>query len=114
MGQTPSANLSEALASMSSSDSQSHLQISMTWSRNRLPIPRGIASRVSFAQGEFVVIREAARCLRDSVEPRRERIEGPIVSLQAELAQLYEELQGRITLRALIEGRPARVRVSLK
>jgi hypothetical protein len=109
-----SANLCEALASMSSSDSQAMLHISMNWSRSRPRTPKGILPRVSFAQSEFAVIREAARRLRDTVEQRRERIEGPILSLQAEPAQLYEEFTGKVVLRALIEGRPARVRVVLK
>lgn len=109
-----SANLCEALASMSSSDPQSTLELRMSWSRSRPRIPKIIPARVSFAQSEFAVIREAARRLRDSVAARRARIEGPIVCLQAEPAQLYEEFQGKVVLRALLEGRPARVRVVLK
>ncbi len=109
-----SANLCEALASMSSRDSQAMLEFRMSWSRSRPRFPKIIPARVTFAQSEFAVIREAARRLRDSVEPRRARIEGPILSLQAEPAQLYEEFQGKVILRALIEGRPARVRVVLK
>jgi hypothetical protein len=108
-----SANLCDALVSMSPTDTQATLHVSMNWSRTRRRIPKRIAPQVSFAQSEFAVIREAARRLRDSIEPRRERVEGHILSLQAEPAQLYEDFQGKVILRALVEGRPARVRFVL-
>src|SRR5947209_19441719 len=53
------------------------------------------------------------RRLRESIEPRRERVAGPVVSLQAEPAQLSEEFQGRVTIRSLLAGRAARVRFVL-
>jgi hypothetical protein len=37
-----------------------------------------------------------------------------VLSLQAEPTQLFEEFQGRVIIRALIAGRPARVRIMLK
>jgi hypothetical protein len=40
-------------------------------------------------------------------------VEGPIVSLQTEPAHLYEQFRGRVTIRTLIAGRPARVRFVL-
>jgi hypothetical protein len=109
-----SANLCEALAAMSPSDTQAHLQMTMRWSRNRPRVPRNVSSQVSFAQGEFALIREAGRRLRAVVQPRRERLEGPIISLQAEPAQLFEELQGSVTIRTLVEGHAARVRFRLR
>jgi hypothetical protein len=41
------------------------------------------------------------------------KVDGPVISLQAEPAQLYEAFQGRVTIRALIAGRAARVRFVL-
>lgn len=109
-----SANLCEALASMSPADVQAHVQITMNWSRNRPRVPSHIRNRVAFAQGEFSVIREAGRRLRAIAQPRRERLEGPIIGLQAEPAQLFEEFQGSVTIRALVDGRSARVRFLLR
>ncbi|HKI32253.1 MAG TPA: hypothetical protein VKA46_10320 [Gemmataceae bacterium] len=108
-----SANLCDALATMSPGDSQARLHLRMIWSRSRHRIPRGIVPEVAFTESDFGVIREAARRLRESFDPRPERVEGLILSLQAEPAQLYEDFQGKVVLRTLIEGRPVRVRFVL-
>lgn len=108
-----SANLCEALASMSPNDSRAMLHIGVSWSRNRPRVPTPIPHRVSFASQEFTIVREAGRRLRESIEPRRERVEGPVLTLQAEPAQLFEQFQGRVTIRALVGGRPGRVRFTL-
>jgi len=108
-----SANLCEALASMSPGVSRARLQVRMSWSRSRPRIPRGILPEIAFAESDFGVIREAGRRLRESFEPRRERVEGLILGLQAEPAQLFEDFQGKVVLRALVDGRPVRVRVVL-
>src|SRR5262249_60270193 len=98
----------------SPSDTQAHLQMTMRWSRNRPRVPRNVPSQVSFAQGEFTLIREAGRRLRAIAQPRRERLEGPIISLQAEPAQLFEEFQGSVPIRTLVEGDAARGAFPLK
>lgn len=109
-----SSNLCDALASMAPADSQAMLQIGMLWSRARPRIPKRILPQVSFAQSEFAIVREAGRRLRAKVEPHAERVEGAIISLQAEPKQLFEDFHGKVVIRTLIDGRPARVRFALK
>lgn len=113
VSQGVSANLCEALAAMSLADARALVHIGISWSRNRPRIPNRIPRRVTFAQFEFPIVRDAGRRLRQSIGPRRERVEGPILSLQAEPAQLYEEFLGRVVIRALIAGRASRVRFLL-
>jgi hypothetical protein len=108
-----SANLCEALATMSPSDTQATLHISTSWSPSRSRVPKAIKPRISFAQSEFMIIREVGRTLRASMEPRRERVEGPIISLHAEPASLFEDFKGKVFIRTLINGKSARVRVEL-
>lgn len=85
----------------------------MNWSRGRPRVPREVRERVSFAQGEFSLVREAGRRLRAGVEARRERIQGPVISLQAEPAQLFSAFQGRVIVRTEVHGQLHRVRVVL-
>jgi hypothetical protein len=113
VGRGVSANLCEALASMGPTSPQGRLEIAMSWARNRPRVPRALPQKVSFAQGEFVIIREAGRRLREDVGPRRERIEGAIISLQAEPRQLFGAFEGRVIVRAEVEGRWARIRFLL-
>jgi hypothetical protein len=108
-----SANLCEALAAMSPADTRALVHIAIAWSHSRPRIPATLPRRVTFAHFDFPIVREAGRRLREGIEPRRERIEGPVLSLQAEPAQLYQEFQGRVTIRALIADRAARVRFLL-
>jgi hypothetical protein len=107
-----SANLCEALASMTPTSTQGSLELSVSWSRTRPHIPANWPQRVSFAHGQFALIREAGRLLRETPEPRRERIDGPIVSLHAE-SNLFAPFEGRVIVRAEVEGRPTRVRFVL-
>jgi hypothetical protein len=107
-----SANLCEALASMTPASTQGSLEIGMSWSRSRPRVPAALPQHVTFAQGEFAIIREAGRRLREGMEPRRERVEGTVVSLHAE-ASLFAPFEGRVILRTEVEGRPTRVRVVL-
>jgi hypothetical protein len=107
-----SANLCDALALMSPTSSQGSVEIRMNWSRNRPRVPASLPQQVSFAQGEFAIIREAGRRLREGLEPRRERIEGVIVSLHAE-SNLFAPFEGRVVVRTEVDGRPTRVRFAL-
>jgi hypothetical protein len=107
-----SANLCDALASMCPADVQATLHVSITWSRNRARVPRRISNRVAFAQSEFAILREAGRRLKN-IESRRVHVEGPILILKAEPAQLFEEFRGGVTIRTLIDGRSASVRFHL-
>lgn len=108
-----SANLCDALASMSPSDSRASLQVSMAWSRNRPRVPSEVPARIGFAQAEFSTLREAGRRLRN-VEPRRVQVKGPVIGLQAEPADLVEDFRGNVTIRTLVSGRSARVRFVLQ
>ncbi len=108
-----SANLCEALASIGPEDPQASVELSMSWSRSRPRLPSRVKDRVSFAQGEFVLIREAGRRLCEGVEARREKVQGPVISLHAEAAHLFGDFQGRVILRAEVNGQTQRVRVLL-
>jgi hypothetical protein len=108
-----SANLCDALAIMTPSNPQASLEASMSWSRSRPRVPQRSRDRVAFTQGQFAIIREAGRRLREGAEPRRERITGLVFRLQAEPPQLREPFAGRVIVRAEVEGRSNRVRFVL-
>jgi hypothetical protein len=108
-----SANLCEALAEMIPANPQASLEFTMAWSRARPRVPQSIPGRIVFSQGHRVVIREAGRRLREGHEPRRERIAGPILTLHAKPAQTLSPFDGRVVVRADIEGRSHRVRFEL-
>jgi hypothetical protein len=107
-----SANLCEALAAMTPSSEQASVEIRTSWSRSRPHVPRTLPVQVSFGQGVFAIIQEAGRRLREGIAPRRQQLEGLIISLQAETS-LFEGFEGRVVLRTDIGGRPARVRFVL-
>jgi hypothetical protein len=107
-----SANFCEALAEMTPPSEQASLVIRTSWSRSRPRVPRSLPDQVAFGQGEFATIQEAGRRLREGIAPRRQQIDGVIISLQA-LTSLFEEFEGRIVVRADIGGRSARVRFVL-
>jgi hypothetical protein len=108
-----SANLCEALATMTPANPQASLEVSMSWSRARPRVPQRIPGRVAFSQGQFILIREAGRRLREGHEPRRERIAGPIISLEAKPPQHLSPFEGRVVVRADVDGRANRVRFVL-
>lgn len=108
-----SANLCEALAVMAPSSEQATLEIRTTWSRSRLRVPSSLPQNVAFTQGEFALINEVGRRLREGLAPRRQQVEGVIVSLQAD-ADLFEDFQGKVVLRAEVGGRSVRVKFALK
>jgi hypothetical protein len=107
-----SANLCEALTAMTPSSEQATVEIRTTWSRSRPRVPRSLPHAVSFAQGDFAVIAAAGRRLREGFAPRRQRIEGVIVSLHAE-TDLFEDFKGKVVMRTELGGRTARVRFVL-
>ena len=108
-----SANLCEAVAAMKPPGNQSRLDIKMSWSRARPRMPKGIVQAVSFSEGDFPILEEAGRRLRERATPRRERFVGKVFSLQSEIASLFDDLAGRIVIRAEVRGQPARVKVVL-
>ncbi len=108
-----SANLCEAVASMKPPGEQSRLDIQMNWSRSRPRLPSGVPRVVSFSEGDFPILVEAGRLLRERATPRRERFVGKVFSLQAEVASLFDDLAGKIVIRTEIGGQSARVKVVL-
>jgi hypothetical protein len=93
-----SANLCEALASII--DRSGGADVSCTWARTRpAPIPR---DRVVFGRADGEILREAARQFRLR-EPRRdERIIGYVTDLH----RAEDQVEGRVTIKALVDGRP--------
>ncbi len=107
-----SADLCEALASMSPSSSQAKMDISINWARTRRRVPTSLPQSVSFAQGEFAIIQEAGRLLREGPPPKRHRTVGFIVNLHGETS-LFEGFEGRVVLRGEVNGRVASIKFSL-
>ena len=64
-----SANLCDAMVAMRPEGDQSRLDISMNWSRSRARIPVHVPKLVTFAQADFVIIKEAGRQLRERATP---------------------------------------------
>jgi hypothetical protein len=104
-----SANLCDALVAMAPAHPQATLKVSMIWSRARPRVPRWLRAEVSLAQGHFAVIGEASRQLRDGGEGRRQRVSGLVIGLRAEPPRLLNPLEGRVLIRAEVEGRSSRV-----
>ena len=93
---------------MSPTSPQGSLEISISWSRNRSQAPPIWPRKVSFAQGEFAFISEAARRLRDPLAPKPLTVQGFIVTLQAE-ASLFVNFAGRVVVRTELAGKAARL-----
>ncbi len=108
-----SANLCEAVATMKPTGDQSRLDIRMSWSRSRPRMPEGVPRVVSFSQPDFQIIEDAGRRLRERAIPRRERFVGKVFSLQSEVASLFDDCGGKITMRTEVGGQSARVKVVL-
>lgn len=101
-----SANLCEALAKLI--DEGEGLDVSITWAKTR-PTPE-TRRTVSFTKPYAEIFSEAARLFRFQ-EPRPdERLEGFVVKLD----RGPEILEGKVTLRALLEGTPVSVRTQLE
>lgn len=107
-----SANLCDAVAGMQPGGDQAHLQVRMSWSRNRPNVPTSVSANVSFSQTAFSIVKEVGRQLREEPSTRRTRIEGHVVGLRAE-PSLIEDFQGVAILRSVIAGASARVQVAL-
>lgn len=96
-----SANLCEAAARLS--DQGSGVEISVTWARTR-PTPQPRWSRL-FSRSEGETLSEVARMFREKQPRPDEQLEGPIVKL----ARRGVEFDGRITLKAFVDGKPVSV-----
>jgi hypothetical protein len=99
------ANLCEALAALI--DSGDGLEVAVTWARTR-PAPEARRS-ISFSKAEAGLFREAASQFR-SHEPRPdERFEAFVVKLDRDQTRH----EGRVTLRAAIDGQPVSIKTTL-
>jgi hypothetical protein len=101
-----SANLCEAAANLT--DRGDGIEISITWARTR-PTPRPRWSRI-FTRSEGEMLREVARIFHVKQPRPDEQIEGLIIKLARDEA----EFDGRVTLRAWIDGRPRSVQAELQ
>jgi hypothetical protein len=108
-----SANLCDAMVAMRPEGDQSRLDIAMSWSRSRDRIPDHVPKVVTFARSDFEIIKEAGRLLRERAAPRRERFVGKVHALQSDIPSLFDDLIGKIIIRTMVGGRPARVKVVL-
>ncbi len=109
-----SAKLCDAMVAMRPEGDQSRLDIAMSWSRSRDRIPDHVPKVVTFARSDFEIIKEAGRLLRERATPRRERFVGKVHALQSDIPSLFDDLIGKIIIRAMVGGRPARVKVVLR
>ncbi len=108
-----SANLCDAMVAMRPEGDQSRLDISMSWSRSRDRIPDRVPKVVTFAREDFLIIEEAGQRLRERATPRRERFVGTVHILQSEIPSLFDDPVGKIIIRTMVGGQPARVKVVL-
>jgi len=108
-----SANFCDALQSMKPSGDQSRLDISVSWSATRGPVPERVPQTVSFPQESFVVIEEAGRLLRLRALARREEYRGRLLATEFVKRAFNSDLVGRIIIASEVAGQPARVKVNL-
>jgi hypothetical protein len=101
-----SANLCEATANLS--DRGDGIEVSITWARTRLT-PNSRWSRI-FTRAEGEMLREVARVFHEKQPRLDEQIEGIIVKL----ARGEAEFDGRVTLRAWIDGKFRSVQAQLQ
>jgi hypothetical protein len=101
-----SANLCEAAAKLSTTDDG--IEVSITWARTR-PAPQARWSRrLTRADGEMLL--EVARVFHEKQPRPDEAVEGLIVKL----ARDAQEFDGRVTLRAPIDGKWTSVQAQLQ
>jgi hypothetical protein len=109
-----SANLCEALVAMRPPGDESRLDIAVSWARTRPKVPSGISTAVSFPHEDFSIIEEVGRQLRTRAFAKRERYEGPVISVQKAVRTLFPDVAGRMILSTQVGGVTARVRVDLQ
>lgn len=100
-----SANLCDAIANLLDYDNRKSIDISVSWSLVREP-PESRA-QVVFKESDLSILKEASRILKDRQERPNERIDGYVYGL----ARGQSEHQGRVTLKAVVDGAMSSVRV---
>ncbi|GAB4385415.1 MAG: hypothetical protein Kow0022_11180 [Phycisphaerales bacterium] len=104
-----SANLCEAIAGLSMDDGPSStVDFSFSWSRAR-PARAEQVSEVVIAHDRVPFVREAARLLRERAPIDGFELEGPVVKLE----RSEGAVTGFVTVYALVEDCPRRVRIEL-
>lgn len=100
-----SANLCEAVAHLA--ESAAGLEISVTWARTR---PGAETYRsVRFSASEAAILKEAARNFRDT----RTRPDVELFGTVSHLKREQDEIEGLITLKAVVDGRIQSVKATL-
>lgn len=93
-----SANLCDAITSLLGVENGKMLDLSISWATIRNAKESSMQAR--FMASDLPILREASRTLKDRQEHTDERIEGYVTNLAREQA----EHQGRVTLKAVVEG----------
>ena len=93
-----SANFCDAITSLLGVENGKALDISVSWAAIRSA--KESRAQVRFVASDLPILREASRTLKDRQEHPDERIEGYVTSLARE----QSEHQGRVTLKAFVEG----------
>lgn len=104
-----SANLCEAIAGFWGDDDRDRrVEFSFSWSPARR-IGISVPKRISFESDRIMVIREAARVMKEFSPSEDFELEGAVVKLERENA----ERPGRVTVIGLIDDKPKRVMLAL-
>jgi len=104
-----SANLCEAIAGLASEDeTRRSVDFAFSWSRTR-PVTQSQVSRILVARDRVPFVREAARLLRERSPVEGFELEGPVVRLE----RPEGATTGHITVYAVVEEGPKRVRIEL-
>ena len=104
-----SANFCEALAGVAEfDDSTRRVEVSFSWSRTR-PISSVVSSKVTITPDRVVYLREAARVMRDRSPVEQFQLAGPVTKLE----RATSAGAGQVTIGAVIDGQPKRIRVEL-
>lgn len=106
-----SADLCDALSSITPPDDDAVLQIELSWSPVRPQSSQLVPSLARFAAPDLGFIQNAGKKLREKTI-RHDTVEGRIVSLR-EQSMLMKELGRTVEIRARIDDRPATVRFGL-
>jgi hypothetical protein len=107
-----SADLCDALSSITPPEEDSVLQIEMSWSPVRPQSSKTISSALRFAAPDLAFIQSAGRKLREQTV-RTDTIEGRIVTLK-ENAMLLKDMGRSVEIRARIDDKVSTVRFELK
>ncbi len=104
-----SANLCEAVAGFWDDDNRDRrVEFSFSWSPAR-PIDHSVPSSINFNSDRILVIREAARLMKEQSPTEDFLLEGAVVKLDRE----NMERPGKVTIIGLVDGKPKRVSLEL-